>query len=564
MLKFAQTLPRSAAIVLFAAMLVVMVACASSEQGSGPAAAGRAPARANVLRTAITSDITVFHERMKPVSPSPAGPFVNVGLTQRDGNDVLQPMLLERLPSQDDGSWIVNTDGTMKTRLILRPDLKWQDGHPLTAADFAFAFRVYRDPEVPLMSDIPERYMSSVVAVDDRTVEVDWQRTYVEAGTPANNHLAPMPRHLLADLYGRDKSAFLNSPFWNTEQYVGAGPFRVASRDPGVRVMLEANPHFVFGRPTMDAVEMTVVPDQNTIVVRVLAGEVDFVYYQDISALQAQLLREQWESRGAGKILTAMVTNRGLAFQYRDVPNHQKALLDVRVRRAIMHAIDREDMGRVKTAGLAGLSDTPYYPEHYLFPRVMAAITQYPYDIRRTEALLSEAGWTKAADGLFRNASGQTLDVEMTASSDYPRTPLILADYLKQAGIDARPFVQPEALDADAEHRASYPGATAESFATGGYPNITHLQASTAANAFRGRNRGSYSNPEVNALHDRLSSTLQERDRDEVLVEIERLVSADVGVGHLYYQVRPAVAISGLKGVTGWPYMHNTWEWRFE
>lgn len=545
-------------------LLVAILGCAPSQLNSGGSGAERRPTRPNILRTAITSDITIFHDRLKPVSPSPAGPFVNAGLTRRDENDVLQPVLLERLPSQADGSWIVNADGTMKTLLTLRNDLKWQDGQPLTSADFVLAHRIYRDRDIPLMSDVPERYMSSVVAVDDRTVEVNWSQLYVDAGTPASAHLAPIPRHLLGDLYERDKTAFINSPFWNTEQYVGAGPFKVVSRDPGVRVMLEANPHFVFGRPAIGAVEMHVVPDMNTIVVRVLAAEVDFVYYQDISALQAQLLREQWEIRGAGTILTAMVTNRGLAFQYRDVPNHQKALLDVRVRRAIMHAIDREDMGRVKTAGLAGLSDTPYYPEHYLFPRVKAAISAYPLDTRRTEALLNEAGWTKAADGLFRNATGQTLDVEMTASSDYTRTPLILADNLKRAGLDARPFVQPEALDADAEHRASYPGATAESFSPGGYANLTYLQASTPANAFRGRNRGNYSNPQMDTLHDRLSSTLQERDRDDILIEIERLVSGEVAVGHLYYQVRPAVVINGLKGVVGWPYMHNTWEWRFE
>jgi len=154
--------------------------------------------------------------------------------------------------------------------------------------------------------------------------------------------------------------------------------------------------------------------------------------------------------------------------------------------------------------------------------------------------------------------------VEATASSDYPRSPLIVADSLRQAGIDGRPFVQPEALDADAEHRASYPGVTAESWAPGGYLNLTHLQASTPANAFRGRNRGNYSNPQMDELHDRLASSLQERDRDDILVDIEGHVSADVAVGHLYYQVRPAVVTSGLKGVIGWPYMHNTWEWRFD
>src|SRR2546430_11733990 len=75
-------------------------------------------------------------------------------------------------------------------------------------------------------------------------------------------------------------------------------------------------------------------------------------------------LREQWEARGLGTIITAMVVNRGLVFQYRDVPNHQKALLDARVRRAIMHAIDREEVGRLETVGLADRKSTRLNSSH--------------------------------------------------------------------------------------------------------------------------------------------------------------------------------------------------------
>jgi peptide/nickel transport system substrate-binding protein len=404
--------------------------------------------------------------------------------------------------------------------------------------------------------------MSGVVALDDRIFEVSWQRIFVEAGTPAKNHLAPLPRHLLADLYEQDKKAFLGSPFWTTEQYIGAGPFAVASRDPGVRITLRANPYFVFGRPNIDAVEMDIVPDKNSIVVRLLAGEADFADWGDISVPDAALLGEQWKATGAGQLYTAMVVNRGLVFQYRDVPGHQKALLDLRVRQAFMHAIDREALGRAETSGLGGASDTPFPPDHVLWPRIDRVITKYPLDVRRTEALLNEAGWTKPADGLFRNAGGDALDVEITASSDYPRSPVIISDYLKQAGINARPVITPEGLDADAEYRASYPGATVESWTPGLYDRIWVGQLSTPENGFRGRNRGSYSNPQLDALVERLNTTLDTPSRDDIFVEMERLVSADVAVGHLYYQVRPGVALSSLKGITGYPYTWNVWQWR--
>jgi peptide/nickel transport system substrate-binding protein len=360
--------------------------------------------------------------------------------------------------------------------------------------------------------------------------------------------------------------AFLGSPFWTTEQYIGAGPFALVSRDPGVRVALQANPYFVFGRPKIDALELVVVPDKNGIVVRLLAGEIDFAEHADINPLDAQTLGDHWKISSAGQVYAIFRNNRGLRFQQRDVAGHQKALLDLRVRRAVVHAIDREAMGRAETAGLAGTSDSTFPPDDPLWPRIERAITTYPFDTRRTETLLNEAGWSRATDGIFRNIVNETLDVEVNASSDYPRSPVIVADDLKRAGLNAKPVLTPDALDTDGEYRASYPGVTIPGGTPWVYTTLSRAGIPTAVNGWRGQNRSSYSHPELNMLVDRLNSTLDGRARDDLFVEIEALISADVAVGQLYYQVRPAAALSSLKGITGLggSYAWNVWEWRFE
>src|SRR5207247_4611569 len=139
-------------------MLIAIVGCAPAQQGSGPGATEDAsPARQNMLRVAGSVDVTVLHDRLKPGNDDPLDPFVNAGLAQHDDKDVARPMLLERLPSQDEGTWMVNPDGTMKTLLTLRSALKWQDGNPLTSADVVFAFQVYRDQDLPRSSDVPVR-----------------------------------------------------------------------------------------------------------------------------------------------------------------------------------------------------------------------------------------------------------------------------------------------------------------------------------------------------------------------------------------------------------------------
>jgi peptide/nickel transport system substrate-binding protein len=194
-------------------------------------------------------------------------PSINAFLTQTDDRWVLFPSLVERLANQDDGSWIVNPDGTMRMTWTLRPDLKWQDGAPLTAHDVAFAHRIYRDPEMPMANRLPEQYMSSVVARDDRVFEVSWDRPFYPAGQPmglGSRDLTPLPRHVLESLYeAGDKQAFVNSGFWTTEEFVGAGPYRVVRHEPGVMLRLAASPYYFQGRPKIDEIEFYIVKDKN-------------------------------------------------------------------------------------------------------------------------------------------------------------------------------------------------------------------------------------------------------------------------------------------------------------
>src|SRR4051794_22149590 len=118
-------------------------------------------------------------------------PLITSSLAFLDDRLVPQALLAERLPSQADSSWTVNSDGTMKTTYRLRSDLRWRDGNPLTAGDFAFAHYVYMDREVPVTTRLPENLMSEVAAIDDRTLQINWNQPYVEANALVGSQLAP-------------------------------------------------------------------------------------------------------------------------------------------------------------------------------------------------------------------------------------------------------------------------------------------------------------------------------------------------------------------------------------
>ena len=82
------------------------------------------------------------------------------------------------LPSQDRGTWVVRPDGTMQTTWHIRPGVTWQDGQPLKASDFLFAWTVTLDKELPISQQTIARQVSRLETPDDLTLVMEWSRLY--------------------------------------------------------------------------------------------------------------------------------------------------------------------------------------------------------------------------------------------------------------------------------------------------------------------------------------------------------------------------------------------------
>src|SRR5207253_2165317 len=86
--------------------------------------------------------------------------------------------------------------------------------------------------------------------------------------------LVPMPRHILEELYLRDKQAFTNSPHWNTE-FVGLGPYQVTTWVQGSHLELKRFDAYYLGRPSFDTIVVRFIGDGNAAVAGLLAGSID-------------------------------------------------------------------------------------------------------------------------------------------------------------------------------------------------------------------------------------------------------------------------------------------------
>jgi len=552
-----------------AMVIALAVAACSAPAGTQPAASGAAvPAGApqTVLTIANRTEPEGLNRRLAETGNG-VGNLLDASLTNVDERGVPQPYLAEAIPSQESGTWLFNPDGTMKTTYRIKPGLKWQDGNPLTAADFVFAYQVYTHPQVSMQRRLPETLMAQVLAPDERNVEITWRQIYRDANALEEGQLAPLPRHLLAELFGRDAQEFGSSAYWTSTDYVGSGPYRVTGWERGSSISFGANPYFVMGRPKIDRIEVRFVPDETAVVASMLAGTVDYSQSQAIRESQAQTLRDQWAQDGAGHVYTLTPWTRVVDFQYREVPNHRPAVTDVRVRRALMHAIDRQAVADTLLGGLSTPADTAHPKNSPLYSRLERAITSYPFDLRRTEALLGEAGWRRGSDGMYRDGNGGLLELDVWASN--AGEPTIVADYWKQAGVTASPFLIPRARADDNEYRASFP-ATAINTHTNQIlaERMRSENAPSLANRFSGRNRGTYVNPELDRLYQRFEVTIDQTQADDLLLEMDRILTAAVAPGLLHYQPFFLAALKRVQGVKlasgGTKYLWNIWEWTLE
>jgi peptide/nickel transport system substrate-binding protein len=458
-------------------------------------------------------------------------------------------MLAQQIPTQESGAWVIKPDGTMVTTYRLRQNIRWHDGVPLTAQDFVFAYHVYLDPALAFRAE-QERRMAAVEAPDDRTIEITWSEPYAYANVLGIQDLAPLPRHRLEEKYRTDKASFAFGEEW-TSAYVGTGPFRLERWDAGVRIVARAYEDWFLGAPRIETVEVRFIGDPSTVLANLLAGEIDFTSSPPLRVTEAIVARDQWAAGGAGYVKTWEQRLRYLEFQYREVPNWQRIVTDARVRKALIHAIDREQLAAVMTSGLGRVGDVWALPNDPIFAEADRTVVKYPFDPQRAVAILEEMGWRRQPSGLLTNAAGQTLDLDVNSGSAEPQVPTIIADAWKAVGINAGLDIVPTAQLADPRVRSGFSAARVGQ--RGPTMDGFHLISSKVPQPprFNDANYGSFSDSEVDRLQSLAVTSFDEGERRQAAIAMNKLLSELAAYAPLYYQSDVLVAKHRLSGPVG-------------
>lgn len=480
--------------------------------------------------------------------------LLNAELTLLDERGSPGPYLAEELPELGTESWRVYSDGRMETRWRLRPGAAWHDGAPLTAADFVFAWRVYRTPGLGGSAAPPLHAMEDVIAVDDRTFVIYWHRLYPDANSLAgyDRDFVPLPHHILAVPFEQVASeAFANHPYWSRE-YIGLGPFRLESWEPGSFLQVVAFDRHVLGRPRIDRIEVRFKSDMNSVLASMLAGEIHLAADNALSLEQVVTLKREWEPLGAGGFILIPSLWRATAFQLRPEFANPSAILDLRVRKALAHTVDKQVLTETVYHGMEPVSDFMISPSSRWGSAAARGIVPYAYDAQRAEELMREAGFARGNDGFYRSPTGArfTAELKTTAAPNWEAEMTIMAAEWRRSGFDIQDAVLPQARAQDAEVRMTFPAMFTSTTSLGERALLLYSIAEIprAENRWRGGNRGGWVNHEFDRLLDAFTSTLDPAERSMLVERMARIYTGDLPVIPLLFNSLPAAHVAALRG----------------
>lgn len=321
-------------------------------------------------------------------------------------------------------SYEVSPDGKSFT-FHLRHDIKFHDGTPMNAEAVKFSWERIMKPETQSKTAIGQMGpFTQAVVVDEFTVRAEFSKPFAPfLDAVSQSYCSPVSPTAVAKL-GVDFGHNL----------VGTGPFRLKEWVENDHVTLEKNPDYnwapsIFGHQGpayLDKIVFPIIIDDSVRTGTLQSGESD-----GIDSVAAKDVGQFTTDPGAYQVLKAPVTGIPNIFTL----NTQKAPTDdLAVRQALNYGTDK-----------ATIIKTLYFDQYVPALGPLNAATLgfdatlkelYPFDPKKANDLLDQAGWVKGSDGI-RAKGGQALQISLyTTPQDL--TPPILQSQWKAIGIDAK------------------------------------------------------------------------------------------------------------------------------
>jgi len=424
--------------------------------------------------------------------------------------------------------WDVSADGLVWT-FHLRKNVKWHDGHPFTAEDVKFTFDAILNPKVNsvrrgdyIIDGTPIRFE----AVDKYTLRAILPKPF--APFLVQSGMSVIPKHILE---GKD----INTAEFNRKP-IGTGPFRFKEWMSGDHVTVVRNDNYYLGKPHLAEVVFKTIPDANSRLVALKTGEVD---ESDIPPKDYESI---WKVPGLN-----IFEYDALVYTYFGFNLKNPLFTDVKVRRALAHATDKNQLISLVLKGLGRIAHCPMSPVSWAYSE---GVAKYDYDLKEAKRLLKEAGWEPGDNGILVK---EGMKFEFTVlvnqgNKEREKAAIILQQQWEKIGVKMNIRVMEwsamlKIVDSPKDPKDF--DAVIIGWSLGVDPDARSIWHSDQYP--RGLNFIGYDNPEVDRLLELGRTTMQKSKRKEIYADMNRIISYDQPYIFLWYP-RSVVAVRDRVG----------------
>ncbi|MEX2356370.1 MAG: ABC transporter substrate-binding protein [Thermaerobacterales bacterium] len=423
-------------------------------------------------------------------------------------------------------SWDISDDGLTYT-LRLKQGVLFHDGEPMTAEDVAFTFYGHLNPAVnsALRTDLrmlvgwdeltdidnpadpDDLDVKPVEIVDDHTVVIRLENPFAPFLT-----IIASPRFAIAPKHIMESEADLNVSVTNREP-VGTGPWKLVEWLDDERVVYEAFEDYHDGRAFFDRMVYRIIPEEALRISELEAGAVHFV---------GQPTAIHWRRLVDHPEVEALIANDELTMRVFTINHMTPELQDIRVRRALMHAFDSEELVEGLNDGFGSISGGPIGPASWAYH---PDTTQYEFSPDRARELLAEAGYS---DG--------DLQFELVTGNTGPSVAFgeLAQERYREVGIDISLAQLDSVGQAERRNTGNFDLVYVSwSGSPDPHPNFNRRHHSQG-----GSNVGKYSNPRVDELIEMAVATSDIDQRKALYAEYQEIVTEEVADVFLYHPVR--------------------------
>jgi len=496
-------------------MTALLLGLATFTLPLGPVMAQDSPSRGGALVVAISADPGHLNPAITTSGAThTAAELIYNGLLGRDQHGDATPDLAE--------SWTVEQSGAAY-RFRLRDGVTWHDGARFTAADVKFTFE-----EVLLKFHARTKasmggVLAGIDTPDDRTVIFRFKQPYAPLLQQLDATEAPIvARHIYQGGDPQTHAANVNP--------VGTGPFKVVSYRKGAEIRLARNAaYFKAGLPYLDEIVMRIIPDANTQVLALENGEVDFLW--GVPGPQQNHLRADARFRMAQTSYHPGGSNCIMTVSFN---LDRLALKDVRLRRAIALALDREAFLSQVLFGEGKVAMAPISSE--IMWAHARGLSLPRFNRAEAERQLEAAGWKKERDairvarGVAGVVDGTRLAIDFLHFPTFAKYGELMRQHLGAVGIDVNLRPLEPAVFAPTVFKDRAFDTNVISYCNGPDPEIgvRRMYHSSQIGPAPFTNAAGYRNERVDALFDQAARTVERDRRTPLYRQIQEVVVQDL------------------------------------